>query len=270
MMATDDIDTGGGDAGGSAGDPPVTRRPDHRRAAAVVLRCNDVTAECGGRPVRLDMVVRRGELHHLAVTADQSPESISRILLGFQPLDRGQIFFRRWPWRSMSTSDIYASRFRIARIVDTAAWVQNLDIRENILWPMRHHGIAAATADQRLGAALDAMRSCEQTRAWTAMMLRLERCLDDRPAFVSPTVLRLAQWFRVLTFRPECVLACRPLRDIPVHHHAPLLRCVTTSLRSGTAWVWMSAEGADGVGEGQNVIWHDCPFGSPQTSESTR
>lgn len=239
------------------------------REPAAVMRCAAVRCHCGWTDASIDLVMRQGEMHFVPVRADVPAELLTRAMLGLKPIESGQIFFRRWQWHQLSLVDQFAARFQIARIVDSPAWVQNLQIQENILWPMLHQGIRHRDAQKRLDSSLESMRSVCKSRSWAALILRLRRSLTMRPAFVSETVLRMSQWLRCMAFRPECVLAIRPLQDIPSENAACFVRCAANMVQSGTAWMWLDAN-SNALQEGvTKIISHPSPFGSGLESEAT-
>lgn len=239
------------------------------RESAPVLRCAAVRCQCDWAEASLDLVMRRGEFHFAPIRADAPAELLTRAMLGLGPIQSGEIFFRRWQWHQLSFADQYAARFQMARIVDSPAWVQNLQVQENILWPMLHQGIQHRDARRRLDESLQTMNDLNQGRSWSALMLRLKRSLTMRPAFVSETVLRVAQWVRCLAFRPDCVLAVRPLRDIPSEVAGGFARCVQQSIANGTAWLWLDADNHLISSELECVVVHPSPFGTDAEPKAT-
>ena len=120
--------------------PPESSRP-------VVLELSSVSfrerSENGVRLHRADLQVREGELTIVQLNpATRTRETVSMIQGLVAPID-GKVLFCNEDWLGTDYGRHFRMRSRIGRVFEGQAWVENLNLDENVTLSRRHHGGSA-------------------------------------------------------------------------------------------------------------------------------
>ncbi len=201
----------------------------------VVLELRNVTFH--GNPINalhligVDLVLRQGEVILLQLDRAQRSREVASLLQGLHDPVSGEVRFQNHDWRGNHYDRHFQMRGRIGRVFDGQAWIQNLNLRDNVTSARSHHG--------------DSRESIQtQYFGW----IRHFQVIDvsgERPAFVDPAVLQVYQWIRALMGRPSLLILERPMQSVPRSAIESLVDAIDELRRDGTAVLWLTSNPAD-------------------------
>jgi len=201
----------------------------------IVLRLSDVSfgtsGESGIRLNRLTMTLRQGDL--VMIHLDRSVkvrETVSLFEGLVQPFE-GTVRFEQNDWLGEDFDRHFKMRSRIGRVFENDAWIQNLNVAENVTLARRHHRIEPESIDTDL-------------TAWRTRF-DVENVLDQRPAFVEPSTLQVYQWIRSLISKPRLLLLERPMQSVSPSRYTTLVDTLNEVRMTGTAVVWFTSNPVD-------------------------
>lgn len=141
----------------------------------------------------------------------------------------GRILFAGVDWQERSAYDQLACRGRIGWVFSEPAWVNNLNLLENVLLRPLHH----STVD----------RAALMTQAQAlADQVDLAEIPPARMRQFDRSHLRRAEWVRAFLANPQLILLHRALTAVESVHHSALRRLVQQALERGAAVLWLASD----------------------------
>jgi len=175
----------------------------------------------------LDLILKSGELLTIQVEPSTRTRSFASMIQGITEPDQGKVFFLRQEWSGVDYHRQFANRGLIGRVFEGQAWIENLNLDENVTLACRHHGRSKQDIQ-------------ESTQSWLNH-LGLEKLTTRRPAFVAPATLQLHQWIRAFMACPKLVLLERPLDFLDSSWIKKLLDAIQLGMQSGAGVLWLDS-----------------------------
>lgn len=139
----------------------------------------------------------------------------------------GRVLFEGVSWEYRSTYGLLACRGRIGWVLSQPAWVNNLNVLENVLLRQMHHTTipreALLAEAQELAYAVD-----------------LPEVPAGRMTSIEISKLRRAEWVRAFLGRPKLVMLHRAFNGIEHSHRDALTKIVQAAMQRGTAILWIA------------------------------
>ena len=215
-------------------DPPTPESVTPASKQVVLELCN-VTFR--GNPINalhlsgVDLVLHQGEMILLQLDRGQRSREVASMLQGLHHPLSGEVRFQNCDWRGSHYDRHFQMRSRIGRVFDGPAWIQNLNLRDNVTSARSHHG--------------DSWESIQtQYLAWIRHF-QVTDASGERPSFVEPAVLQVYQWIRALLGRPSLLILERPMQSVAPTAIESLVDAVNELRRDGTAVLWLTSNPAD-------------------------
>jgi phospholipid/cholesterol/gamma-HCH transport system ATP-binding protein len=155
------------------------------------------------------------------------------MLQGLAMPSEGKVRFDGEDWRGEDYDRHFRMRSRIGRVFEGQAWIENLNVDENVTLSRRHHGDDAAS----IGA---------DVQHWLAL-LQVNGLSRKRPAFVEPSVLQVHQWIRAFLGSPLMVILERPLQFLSPSWRPKLVEAIARLRARNTAVLWFTSLSADAL-----------------------
>ncbi|MBS0578039.1 MAG: ATP-binding cassette domain-containing protein [Proteobacteria bacterium] len=110
-------------------------------AADVVFDVRDVDYAVGGRPIfaGLSLGARRGRITAIMGPSGTGKTTLLRLLTAQIRADRGQVLAFGADLANLDTREIYAMRQRVGMLFQNGALLTDLDVFENVAFPVREH-----------------------------------------------------------------------------------------------------------------------------------
>ena len=117
----------------------VTDSPATDRETVVEVR--DVAYSVGGRSIfeRLNLVARRGRITAIMGPSGTGKTTLLRLITGQVRADSGTIVVNGRELSTMSGREIFAMRRRMGMLFQNGALLTDLDVYENVAFPLREH-----------------------------------------------------------------------------------------------------------------------------------
>jgi ABC-type ATPase involved in cell division len=180
--------------------------------------------ELGLKDVHLKLAA--GQMACVHVAAHEANTPLADLVMGMLAPDKGAVRFKDTAWASMSASETLAARATIGRVFSAGAWVSNLDMDENIMLRCRHH-----RGDSEDQVSVDVRALAEQ--------FSVGEIFGQRPAWVSRSASKRAQWVRALAGRPALLVLEQPLHDVEDQFKDVFLETLEEVRAEGTAVLWV-------------------------------
>jgi ABC-type ATPase involved in cell division len=198
----------------------------------LVLELKQVTfrgrLENGLRLRRANLQLRAGELALIHLDAATRTREVASMLQGLMPPTEGDVRFCGEDWRGVDYRRHFRMRSRLGRVFEGQAWIENLNVDENVTLASRHHGLSMEEVQQR-------------TQYWVSR-LGLQGLTRKRPAFVEPSVLQLHQWIRAFLSSPSLVLLERPLQFLSADWSRRFSEIIDELRTKGVAVLWFAGD----------------------------
>ena len=127
-----------------------SKQPENK----VVLELRDVHCrEVSTDTVRLrgvNLSVRQGDLVMIHLGRRQHARSFASLLQGLMPTASGEILFEEHSWTDRQIEQQFRMRSRIGRVFEDRAWINNLNVTENVTLRLHHHAFAPARLEQHI------------------------------------------------------------------------------------------------------------------------
>lgn len=185
-------------------------------------------SENGLRLHEADLMLREGEFAIVQVDPSITTREATSMIQGLQMPRSGQVLFCNDHWRGHDYDRHFKMRSRIGRVFEGQAWVENLNVDENVTLALRHH--AGDT------------ESIRQEIAYWLSKLDLRGLSRKRPAFVEPSMLQIHQWIRAFVGSPALLLLERPLQFLSSSWLPKLLESIDELRQRGAAVLWFTSE----------------------------
>src|ERR1700680_5169693 len=110
-------------------------------AADVVVDVRGVHYAVGGRPIfaGVDVQARRGRITGIMGPSGTGKTTLLKIITAQIAADRGEVRVRGQDLAALSRSEIYALRKRMGMLFQNGALLTDLDVFENVAFPVREH-----------------------------------------------------------------------------------------------------------------------------------
>lgn len=175
----------------------------------------------------LSLTVRSGELLTIEVEPSTRTRSFASLLQGICEPDSGGVIFLQHDWRGYDYQRHFFHRSLIGRVFEGKAWIENLNLDENVTLASRHHGKSK-------------IEITESVQYWLDK-LGLEKLTSRRPAFVAPAILQLHQWIRAFISCAKLLILERPLQFLGERWVNKLLDAIQDFLKMGSAVLWLDS-----------------------------
>lgn len=173
------------------------------------------------------LTLHASELVRISLAPPRDVTLVADLAQGLLAPDDGTVRFLGQDWRRLTTGAAARQRRLIGRVFKQRAWINNLDVDENVLLARRHYGHPPLA------------ELCQQADT-LARRFGLDGLPAQRPNRLSPATLRLAQWVRALLGDKHLLILENALRDVP----APVLPVLSAALAdaraAGSAVLWLS------------------------------
>jgi len=177
----------------------------------------------------LSFVLGAGELAFVRTSRQGRFPPLADLAEGLLPPDRGRVVFAGEDWTKLTPDQAAARRGQIGRVFHGPAWVNNLDVDENVTLRMRQHSGRKAADVQ--SAATEIGRR-----------FGLPELPHGRPAWVSHEDLIRAQWVRALLGAPRLLILEDSEHEAPEQTLAAWRAAVAEAIREGAAALWIGPE----------------------------
>jgi phospholipid/cholesterol/gamma-HCH transport system ATP-binding protein len=116
-------------------------QPASAAAADVVVGIRDVHYAAGGRPIfaGLDLEVRRGRITAIMGPSGTGKTTLLRLVTGQITADRGEVQVFGRDVARLGARPLYALRRRMGMLFQNGALLSDLDVFENVAFPVREH-----------------------------------------------------------------------------------------------------------------------------------
>lgn len=186
----------------------------------------------------VSFALQAGELAFVRTPRQGRLPPLADLAEGLPPPAKGRVSFLGDDWTTLTADRAAHSRGQIGRVFQGPAWVNNLDVDENITLRARYHsGLHAAEIH---AAAAD-----------IALRFELSELPRTRPAWTTHENLARAQWVRALLGRPRLLLLEDPERDAAESATAAWRAALAEALRDGAAALWIGPESPGNLAPGQ-------------------
>ncbi len=174
-----------------------------------------------------DLVVREGELAMIHLGWFQKARRLASLMQGLHRPLQGEVRFQAQDWLGDDYDRHFSMRNRIGRVFEDQAWIENINVAANVTLASRHHGVTKQEV-------------IADVRHWGADF-GVAELIQERPAFVHPSLLQRHQWVRAFLGKPVLLLLERPLKSASTAEASMLLRAVNSIRKEGTAVVWFTS-----------------------------
>jgi phospholipid/cholesterol/gamma-HCH transport system ATP-binding protein len=184
--------------------------------------------ENGLRLRRANLQLCAGELAVIRLDAATRTREAASMIQGLSLPAEGNVRFCGEDWHGQDYRRHFRMRSRLGRVFEGQAWIENLNVDENVTLASRHHGMSA--------------ESIQQSVEYWVSRLGLHGLTRKRPAFVEPSVLQLHQWIRAFLGSPSLVILERPLQFLStdwVHRFAEIIEEIRSK---GVAVLWFAGD----------------------------
>ncbi|HYB33512.1 MAG TPA: ABC transporter ATP-binding protein [Steroidobacteraceae bacterium] len=120
---------------------PVSPQPASAAAADAVVEVRDVSYAVGGRPIfkGLDLRVRRGRITAIMGPSGTGKTTLLRLITAQIDADSGQVVVFGRDLATLGRTEIYALRRRMGMLFQNGALLTDMDVFENVAFPVREH-----------------------------------------------------------------------------------------------------------------------------------
>lgn len=194
----------------------------------LVLELRGVTfrsrSESGLHLQDTDLRIREGELVTVQIDAATRTREVASMIQGLIAPSEGEVLFCDQDWLGGDYDRHFRMRSQIGRVFEGQAWIENLNVDENVTLSCRHHGWSEASIR-------------ESARFWVKR-LEIEGLSRKRPAFVAPSTLQIHQWIRAFLGSPKLLLLERPLQFLSTAWLPKLIGAIDQLRSRGAAVLW--------------------------------
>ncbi len=175
-----------------------------------------------------DLLLREGDFAIVQLDSSISTREATSMMQGLQTPLSGEVLFCRNHWHGNDYDRHFGMRSRIGRVFEGQAWVENLNVDENVTLAFRHHGSDT--------------ESIRRDVAYWLAKLELHALSRKRPAFVEPSLLQIHQWIRAFVGSPALLLLERPMQFLSSSWLDKLLESIDELRQRGAAVLWFTSE----------------------------
>jgi predicted ABC-type transport system involved in lysophospholipase L1 biosynthesis ATPase subunit len=177
----------------------------------------------------VSFALQAGELAFVRTSRQGRFPPLAELAEGLSAPAEGRVLFLGEDWTLLDADQAARRRGQIGRVFQGPAWVNNLDVDENVTLRVRHY--SGLPAPEVNAAAAD-----------IAGRVGLSEVPRTRPAWTPHEDLARAQWVRALLGQPRLLVLEDPERDAPESAIAAWRVAVAVALRDGAAVLWIGPE----------------------------
>jgi ABC-type ATPase involved in cell division len=215
--------------------PPENKLDDVPEPKPMVLELRNVTyagrSEDGIQLDNASLQLRESDLVVVRLSPGRKCRDVASMMVGLQQPSHGEVLFQQTSWQTGHFEQHFRRRGRIGRVFEDQAWIENLNVSENIELARLHHGASAAEIE-------------DEIRDWTRRF-QVPCFTRDRPAFVDSAVLQIYQWVRALLGNPALLILERPTKFVAASQRSALIESIDELRIGGTAVVWFTSAAED-------------------------
>ncbi len=175
----------------------------------------------------ISFALKGGELALISVEKGCRHFPLADAAQGLIEPEEGRVTFLGRDWRDLDPDFASAERGRIGRVFETAGWVSNLNVDENVTISQRHH------TDRPVG---EIVEEAEET----ARFFGLPELPKGRPFGLNRSTRRKAEWVRAFIGDPLLIILEYPLSDLYTEELDYLLKGVEKARQRGSAVLWLT------------------------------
>ena len=190
----------------------------------------------------VSLEVRQGDLILIHLRRRQNPRAVSSLIQGLSFPATGEVVFRNQRWDDANIEQHFRMRSRIGRVFDKCAWINNLNVTENVTLRPEHHAFPAAKLQQQID--------------WWSRRLRVPVLSRERPAFVDAATLQKYQWLRAMIGDPSLVILERPMRTLDADMVESLVDGVNEIRKQSAAVVWFTGSEYESTQNFSGRVFH--------------
>lgn len=176
-----------------------------------------------------NLTIYERELVTIGLPASMESRAFASMLQGLRTPQQGRVLFDGNDWLGEDYLLHDRMRSQIGRVFDGKAWVENMNIHENVVLSQRHHHNQPMEAIDR------------EIQYWS-QRFDIEPMDNQRPAFVGKTFLRICEWIRALIGAPRLLILEHPMRSVPSYRFQLLLDAVLSTIEKGAAALWIARD----------------------------
>lgn len=210
------------------------------RATELIFACEGLATSPDPGTGGFDLALRAGECVVFAGIEPENLHHLGDLFLGLSVPARGRVVVWGRDWQTMDPREAEHSRRQIGRVLASpgrAAWLQNLDVEENVYLARQFEAVAGRENLRRRAREL-------------CGVFGLEALPATRPAETPSDLLMRAQWVRAFLPEPLRLLVLEaPDRGGGKSASGRLREQVRMARASGTAVIWMDLGSAAGLDE---------------------
>lgn len=177
----------------------------------------------------VSFALKAGELALIGVEKGRRHLPLADAAQGLIEPDEGRVTFLDRDWRDLDPNFASAERGRIGRVFETAGWVSNLNVDENVTLSQRHH------TDRPVG-------EIEEEAEELARLFGLAELPKVRPTGLNRSTRRRAEWVRAFIGDPLLIILEYPLSDVYTEALDYLLKGVTEARKRDSAILWLTSD----------------------------
>src|SRR4051812_6088213 len=119
----------------------ATSKPDAQTAQDTIVEVRDVHYSINGRAIfsGLNLQIARGRITAIMGPSGTGKTTLLRLITGQIRPTKGQVLFDGIDVCSLSTADLYALRRRMGMLFQNGALLTDLNVFENVAFPVREH-----------------------------------------------------------------------------------------------------------------------------------
>jgi phospholipid/cholesterol/gamma-HCH transport system ATP-binding protein len=194
-----------------------------------ILQFKEVTIESSERYEiglsKSSFEISAGELLLVRVERENERLPLADAVEGLAELKEGVVYFQGANWEEMAPDEAAEERGKIGRLFEDEAWINDLDVDENIMLSQRHHTCRAEE---------DIMEEALKL----ARVFGLPGLPRGHPGKMRRWDLRKAACIRAFLGEPLLLILEQPERGVYADLVAPLLNAVQTARGRGAAVLW--------------------------------
>ncbi len=177
----------------------------------------------------ISFALKSGELALIGVEKGRRHFPLADAAQGLIEPDEGRVTFLDRDWRDLDPDFASAERGRIGRVFETAGWISNLNVDENVTLSQRHH------TDRPVG---EIAGEAEEI----ARRFGLPELPKGRLFGLNRSTRRRAEWVRAFIGDPLLIILEYPLSDLYTEALDYLLKGVEEARQRGSAVLWLTSD----------------------------
>ncbi|QDV71201.1 putrescine/spermidine ABC transporter ATPase protein [Rosistilla carotiformis] len=176
-----------------------------------------------------NLTICENDLVTIGLPPSMESRAFTSMLQGLRMPQDGRVLYDGNDWSGENYVLHDRMRSEIGRVFDGKAWVENMNIYENVVLAQRHHRNRP-------------LHELDHEIQYWSRRFGIEPMNSQRPAFVGKTFLRICEWIRALIGSPRLLLLEHPMRSVPSSRFESLIQAVVSAIEAGAAALWIAPE----------------------------